>query len=712
MTASPVAEVSRQDTSDLGELLGRRAALVSALVGFLCYVNAIPNDYAFDGKPIVERSGLVNEPGQWLTIWQKDLWYDIDEEVPLRDLLYRPVTITSYRLVRVASEAALGAAPAWPHHLTNVCLHTLLCAMVVALLRRVGVEGAAALVGGLAFAVMPIHVDVVANIVGRADLLATIGTVGALLAHRQVLRSARVRGRVWWSVAGAAAAFLAMASKESGASVLLLVPMFDAYWHLTHGSGRGLRSWVSVGTVLRLSYLAAPFVLYVALRLNALGGKFREERTSTKTINIMTDAPAWQRALGAMQLWGMYWYKTFVPITLCIEYGLNTIRPAVRPWQPDVVIGLGVTALLVWASVHQWRRGRPVVALLSLAVVAAHLPTSNTFALIQIFFAERLWYSPSVFVCGLIGLAAAPLLDRRLLRIAGVLVLAAMLLRCWVRNREWHDNGTLFLAAERDHPDGAASVFFVGAWLGDQGRYDEAIEKLQRALLIDQGFTDVHRVLGQVYLRAGNLEKAVEHLQTAEMQVPNDPLIVRLLKKASAALAQQRAEELESLRAAADAAPQDVAAEVALVERMLEMGQSEQALRRLEAGEERFGEDARWNYAYGHVLLYAARSDAAISRLRRAAELDPQTPQYKVELAMLLVGRRFQGDMEEARTLAEAAVAQAPQDPFALVCLAEVNALNGNLQEAHRLYVRALQRIPADTEEHRMWSERLRSLGG
>jgi len=195
-----------------------RAEWVAAAAAIICYLNVLPNHFCYDDNPIVRFNEKVNEPGHWLTIWMTDYWSQARDQAPNRDLLYRPIALSSYRLVRTVA----GPDP-MPQHLVNVLLHALVAALLVRLCRRMGLSDAISLAAGVLFAVLPIHSEVVAGVVGRADILATLGVLLALLAHRRSLSAASRSTTAGWRIAAALAAFGAMGAKENGVSVIPLV---------------------------------------------------------------------------------------------------------------------------------------------------------------------------------------------------------------------------------------------------------------------------------------------------------------------------------------------------------------------------------------------------------------------------------------------------------------------------------------------------------
>src|SRR6266542_490740 len=129
---------------------------------------------------------------------------------------YRPLATLTCALQR----ALHGPAPL-PFHAVNVLLHAAATALVVLLARRILVAAAparaaaGALGAGLLFAVHPAHVEAIAPLVGRADLLAAALGLAAL----RLALAPRPCRRI-----GAASALLAaaMLCKETAAAVPLL----------------------------------------------------------------------------------------------------------------------------------------------------------------------------------------------------------------------------------------------------------------------------------------------------------------------------------------------------------------------------------------------------------------------------------------------------------------------------------------------------------
>ncbi len=676
--------------------------LVVAGAAIACYGNTLLNDFCDDGIPIVANNELVQAPGRWLDCWTTDHWYISKDITPNRDLLYRPAALTSYRIVR-----SLFGPTALPQLATNILLHAIIAAGLCRLARRLDFSFWLAVAAGLLFAVLPVHSEVINNVVGRADLLATLGVVCSLLAYRRVLHSESLADMVNWSILTGAACFLAMSAKESGVSIIALLPIFHIYYCRIDPH----RPTVQRLHAIRLAYLIVPVLAYFALRYYALDGQLFQKPAPTKTINFLVDAPSWQMALGVVQLWGMYWSKTLWPQTLCVYYSINELRLATNLYSPSVLWGMFCFVSLLIGSIIAWRRGCRAVALISLCLLIAYLPTSNLLVLIQISFAERIWYLPSLWACLLLAMAIEPIIRSRIGISIGCAILVAMLGRTWIRNSEWQNNLSLYLAAYRSHPDGVVDLKKCGQSLVDNGQLAKGIPLLQRAIEIDLGFTDAQRSLGQAFAMAKQYQAALHHLQIANMQVPGDPETVRDLNKISGLMLESQSQVLESLRRNADENPDNLNAELRLVKKLRELNQFDKLIERLNLKEMAFSQHAQWQHEYAVTHVYLDQRDQAIDRYLKAISLDNTNVQRMIELAMLLLERREHDDLEQAWQLTIKAKAIDPQAAQILVCQAELLALQGEFSQAHQLYLEAIRAMPEGSAIRRIYEQRAKALG-
>ena len=137
------------------------------------YFNSLYNKFTFDDIHIVENNSLIKEPKNIFQLFAKEYWASTSYETQ-DSKLYRPLIVISYLL----THTFFGGKPFWFHfgnvlfHSANVLLVFLICKYLLTFFYRQNGFNTAAFFCGLFFAVHPIHVEVVAGIVGRSELLA------------------------------------------------------------------------------------------------------------------------------------------------------------------------------------------------------------------------------------------------------------------------------------------------------------------------------------------------------------------------------------------------------------------------------------------------------------------------------------------------------------------------------------------------------------
>src|SRR5215211_4243736 len=100
-TTHHVAETLLNPSNKSQARLSRYGPWIAAAFAVVTFANSLGNDYAYDDVPIVKEGSRIHEAGKWVEIWTTDYWHDLKNTAPNRDLLYRPLTLTSIRLVRV-----------------------------------------------------------------------------------------------------------------------------------------------------------------------------------------------------------------------------------------------------------------------------------------------------------------------------------------------------------------------------------------------------------------------------------------------------------------------------------------------------------------------------------------------------------------------------------------------------------------------------------
>lgn len=335
--------------------------------------------------------------------------------------LYRPVTILSYAVDWTIS----GGRPGWLHFM-NALWHGLATVLLVLLLARwLPPLGAAA--AGLVFAWHPVHVEAVASLVGRAELLVAVGILGAVLAAR----------RRQWAVAVLCAA-LAMFSKEHGVIVGVVI-LLDRWLQPSDERPYATGFWIALALVT-IGFLAAWL---------AVGWVGESDQAA-----VFYDRGTWGRLAIALPAVLRAAMLLIWPASLSVDY-----NPRVLPARTSMSIAavLGIVVLVAVPVVALWcRRRAPAIAFAAGIAALSYLPTANLFYSAGVVLAERNLYLPAALPAALVGLATSWVAARRGLRPAAVavaIVAVACEWRSFARLPAWRDNRSQLITLLADHPE-------------------------------------------------------------------------------------------------------------------------------------------------------------------------------------------------------------------------------------------------------------------
>src|SRR5207302_471445 len=143
------------------------------------YLPTLTYGFVEDDRAVVAANPRAHSVSQALGAFDQPYW---------GDEFYRPLTIFSFAVDWTVS----GGRAGWLH-LMNALWHGVASVLVAVLLAQ-ALSPAAAAAGGLVFALHPVHAEAVAGLVGRAELLAAVGMLGAVLCARRRRWTAAVAG--------------------------------------------------------------------------------------------------------------------------------------------------------------------------------------------------------------------------------------------------------------------------------------------------------------------------------------------------------------------------------------------------------------------------------------------------------------------------------------------------------------------------------------
>jgi protein O-mannosyl-transferase len=497
-----------------GPLTRRTRLLASAAVAlfaFLLYVPGFSNGFAYDAEAAVEHDARIQnleQPGRLLVA----SYWGFDEE---RLALYRPFVTLSF-----AVDWAIHGGKPWGFHQTNALAHALVSSLVFLLLAGFA-SLPAALAGAAVFAAHPVHVEAVANIVGRADIFSAGFIFAAMMAwSRLAPRGAAVVITVPFLF------LLALGSKESAVMLPALLVLLDA------ATGRlrraGLREWLRDRAVPVLA-LALVAVGYLAVRMAVLG------TMAPESVNpVMAAAqPGLPRLLTALQIWPEILRLLVFPLSLLADYGPRILVPA-EGLTPRALGGLVILGGSVAGGVVALLRGRGRLGLALLWAPVALFPVSNLVVPIGVLLAERTLYI-AVFPV-VLGVAAA--LDwaggngRRMLH--GSLAMAALVCalfaaRTVLRLPAWKSTDQVFRTLARDRPDSYRAQWHFARMAWRDRDLEEAARRYRATMDLWPHAPPVYAEAGMFATEEGLEREARAFAELALEQWPGDPAFLRRL---------------------------------------------------------------------------------------------------------------------------------------------------------------------------------------
>ncbi len=500
------------------------ALVLPVLAALALYAPTLRYDRTFDDIHQVTAPGVAETRG-FGDVWSQPYWGTAE-----RGGLFRPILSTTFWLEGKAD------LPLPARHAVNVLLHAAVTFLLVRLLLMLGLGSLPAALGGLLFAVHPVHVEAVAGLVGRAELLAAFWMLLALILHD---RGGARRGAIAWA---AVLAFLAAGTKESAWAL----PFFAAALDIARGrSVRAARpAWAGY---------AIGIAAHLALRRHVLGGWLNAPgATVTPFDNPLVALHGVDRVLGGLRVVGLDLVHLVFPVTLAPDFS----GPAVavtgslldpRLWGGVLLLG-GALAAALWGGRNLALPGRPAALVGAVWVLVSALLVMNLVFTLGTVLADRVLYWPSAGWCLVLAALAAFFLDpardrgEKALRLAArdprrpvrppragvvfaflmVALCAAYAVRAAAYLPAWHDDIALFEASVRAEPRAPRAWYNLGRSYQDEGRTDEAIHAFERAVELAPDYEESWAQLATGHMQAGRWEEARAPLAESLRLNPSD----------------------------------------------------------------------------------------------------------------------------------------------------------------------------------------------
>lgn len=528
------------------------------------------------------------------------------------------------------------------HHVTSLLLHIANTLLLFLLLSRMtGSKWRGGFVAAL-FALHPMHVESVAWIAERKDVLSTFFLLLTMLAY--VSYSHRPGARRYIPVVLLYA--LGLMAKPMLVSLPLILLMLD-WWPLKRFESLHLKALILEKLPLFALAAASCAVTYLA--------QFRGGAAQT-----LEEYPIGVRAANALVAYAAYVLKLLWPANLTVQH--SHPGSTLPIWQ---VIASGAALAAATYLAVRLRKKLPYVFVGWLWYVVTLIPVIGLLQVGLQATSDRYTYVPYVglFIIAAWGIPAAAAklgASRKALALLAVAVIAALAICTWVQVGYWRNTTTLARHCVQATGGDSASVIFLAGCYGQAGQTDRAIDLLTHALKNRQGVAQVQVVLGNALYAKGKTSEAENHYGEAIRIQPD------------LAMAPYHLGDLLLKQGKTAAAEQEFRAAIEIDHRYpdphFELGMLYAGQGRLEDALKEFDEaarldsrrtDAQANAAT--VLCRLGRPEEAIPRLEAAIDEDPNQSGVHLLLGQVLLQQGASGQLDQAVVHLEHSTKLAPK---------------------------------------------------
>ena len=412
--------------------------LILLLVALGLNINTLFNEYAVDDKTVITNNSFVQKGIKGIPEILTQGYFKGEESPNPGEFSggrYRPIALIVFAL-----EYQLFGANPFVSHLINVIIFALLIGMLFTLLQRHIFKERhpyLAFVTCLLFATHPIHTEVIANVKSRDELITFLLLISSLI----FLLKHIVKKQAWLLVTGSIFFFLALLTRESAVTFILIFPLIS-YFFLNQSVKKSILSSIPLIVVL---------VFYFLLRFRIVGLPY-------SNITDITNAPfllATPSQAFATKFFILLKYLGLLifPHPLSWEYGYNQI-PYIDLLSFKFIFSLSVMTILMCYALYEFKK-KSIFSFCILYFIVSIFLVSNFIADTGTPLAERFLFQPSLAFCIAFSYIyiIAEKKSKAIANISLLIILVLFSIKTFLRNGEWKNDDTIGFADIKTSPN-------------------------------------------------------------------------------------------------------------------------------------------------------------------------------------------------------------------------------------------------------------------
>ncbi|HEY5297246.1 MAG TPA: tetratricopeptide repeat protein [Verrucomicrobiae bacterium] len=513
-------------------------------------------------------------------------------------------------------------------HFVNVLFHAANAALLFVLLMRLtNALGPCFFIAAL-FAWHPLHVESVAWISERKDVLSTFFALLSLLSYAKYAQENRRRS-FWFALIFFA---LGLMSKPMLVTLPFVLLLLD-FWPLNRVTGCRLQVESSATANqpstfnLQLSTVLEKWPFFLLTAISCVVTFFAQR--SGEAVVSLANVSLLHRLENAPVALARYLLKIIWPAKLAVIYPM--------PERIPLLAIIAAIVVLILISVAAWllRKKNPYLIVGWLWFLGTLVPVIGLVQVGGAALADRYTYFPSIGIFLAVAFGARALANhfrfpKIILPGAAILIFAACLVLTEKQLSYWRNSETLFSHAVAVTKNNDIALVNLGVALDLQGRSDEALIYYRAALRITPDRFQIHNNIANILDKTGRPEAALKEYQAAIRLKPKMAFLHN-----------------------------------ALGETLAELGRFDEALTELTLAAQLDAAYAAPHFQMGKVFLREVRDPEAIAQFQEAVRLDPDNFQILTFVARVLAADK-NSKVRDGKT--------------ALMLAAKANALTGGQQ--------------------------------
>lgn len=492
MKVSSRSKTPKKDSVSIWKFI---APSILAVITFIAYQPALKNDFTNwdDDKYVYENPILKMEKDKAIKESFSRPYY----------LLYTPLTLISYGL-----NYWYQGTIARPFILTNILLHILNSLLVLFLVLKMTRSNIASITAGMAFALHPMHVESVAWISERKDVLYTLFFFAGMLSWL----SYETQKNKYFYLITLVFFVLSCLSKPSAIIFPAILILLSVWKEMNSGQKEWIKLFSPVKHIDKIPFFLVSIIFgwILLFGVETQGGQMHNDGFTSHTFGPMDNA--------LIAIYSFVWYplKALWPDPLCAFYAYpHNSEPL--PWYIILSpIPFIIYSIITW---YAWKKQKETILFSMLFFIASIFLFIKVLTTVGAITYDRYFYVASFGFCLLMGIGIDKLYQSTQLKLAGVaIIVLSGGLWFWKTQQQvkiWENSFTLTGNMLEHYPRHLPFAYNNrGLWLNEQKRLPEAIENFKNAIRLDPNSPNAWLNAGKSFGELGKPDSAIVYLES------------------------------------------------------------------------------------------------------------------------------------------------------------------------------------------------------